>query len=111
MDTNRANTADFAWSALLQFAGQHSEEALQRLLAALKAEATTRGDRDAAKLHLIGTWSTAYSTTPEMLSTLTGLSAAERDAVSAAEILRKTGADAGKVLVKIARAVVEQPPL
>ena len=64
MDTYQANKTDFAWSALLQFADRHSDEARRLLLAALEAEAEELGDRDEAKLHLAGTWSTAYVTIP-----------------------------------------------
>ena len=111
MDVNQANKSDFAWSALLQFAAQHSDEALQLLLAAFKAEAEVFGDRDEAKLHLAETWATAYVTTrPEILQNLEGVNAPKRDTVSAAEILRRTGADAGKVLAKIARASASDTP-
>jgi hypothetical protein len=105
MDINQANKTDFAWSALLQFADRHSYEARQLLLAAFKAEAQEFGDRDEAKLHLAETWANAYATTrAEMLPILEGLNAAERDTVSAAEILERTRADASKVLLRIARA-------
>ena len=110
MDVAQANRTDFAWSALLQFADLHSDEALKLLLAAFKTEAGQLGDRDEVKLHLAQTWATAFTTTSsEMLSIREGLGAAERDTVSAAEILQRTGADAGKVLFRIARAVVEDP--
>jgi hypothetical protein len=111
MDTNQANKTDFAWSALLQFADRHSDEALQLLLAAFEAEAEAFGDRDEAKLHLAETWATAYSLIrSEILSNLEGLSAAERNAVSAAEILQRDGADASKVLSRIAQAKASDTP-
>ncbi len=109
MDANQANKTDFAWSTLMQFAAQHSDEALQLLLAAFKTEAEKVGDRDEAKLLLATTWAAAFTTTrAEMQQGLAGMNTAERDTVSAAEILRRTGADAGKVLSMIARASVPE---